>query len=269
MPGKRAVCPVDPGTSSKHEKSRALEAVNLIKEKRDRKIKGRACASGAKQRKYIKEDEIISSPTASLESIVATILIDAYEDRYVAIADVPGAYLHAEMPPEKKVLMKLKGKFVDIMCQVNPEYLPHVRYEGKCKVLYLRVLRAIYGCLESALLWYNLYSSTLQKVGFELNPYDLCVANKMINGSQCTVVFYVDDNKISHTDPEVVHDVIKELKKYFGELTIETGKKLNFLGMNITFRKDKKIEIEMKKHIQEAIEWYGENITEFSREPSK
>ena len=35
MPGKRAVAPVNPDTLSKDEKSRALEAVNLIKEKRD------------------------------------------------------------------------------------------------------------------------------------------------------------------------------------------------------------------------------------------
>ena len=94
------------------------------------------------------------------------------------------------------------------MCNINPEYKSHVRYEGKTKVLYLKVLRAIYGCLESALLWYNLYSSTLEKMGFKLNLYDLCVANKMINGSQCTVVFYVDDNKISHKDPAVVNGVI-------------------------------------------------------------
>ena len=115
----------------------------------------------------MKEGEIISSPTATLESIIATLLIDAYEDRHVAIADVPGAYLHAEMPPEKIVVLKLRGNFDDIMCRVKPEYRPHIRYEGKCKVLYLRVLRAIYGCLESSLLWYNLFSSTLQKMVFE------------------------------------------------------------------------------------------------------
>ena len=46
-------------------------------------------------------------------------------------------------------------------------------------------------------------------MGFELNPYDMCVANAMINGKQCTIVWYVDDNKISHVDPNVVTDIIK------------------------------------------------------------
>ena len=30
------------------------------------------------------------------------------------------------------------------------------------------------------------------------------VANKVINGSQCSIVFYVDDNKISHKDLDIV-----------------------------------------------------------------
>ena len=159
------------------------------------------------------------------------------------------------MPSDKKVLLKLKNKFVDIMCKINPEYLPHVRYEGRTKVLYLQVLRAIYGCLESALLWYNLYSSTLQKMGFTLNPYDLCVANKIISGSQCSVVFYVDDNKISHKDPSVVDNVVKELKSYFGDLTIQKGRKFNYLGMNIHIIEDRKVVIEIRRHIEEALEW--------------
>ena len=80
------------------------------------------------------------------------------------------------------------------------------------KVLYLRVLRALYRCLESALLWYDLYSSTLVKHGFKINPYNRCVANKVIKNKQCTIVFYVDDNKISYVASEVVTDVLNILK---------------------------------------------------------
>ena len=75
------------------------------------------------------------------------------------------------------------------MCNVNPQYKENVIYEGKNKILYVRVLTALYGCLESALLWYELYSPTLVEMGFALNPYDMCVANKEIDGSQCTTVF--------------------------------------------------------------------------------
>ena len=50
----------------------------------------------------------------------------------------------------------------------------------------------------------------------------------MVNGKQCTINFYVDDNKISHVDPEVVSDVIELLKGYFGDLTVKRGKKTQF-----------------------------------------
>ena len=90
---------------------------------------------------------------------MTTLAIDAYKGRDVAIVDVPGAYLHADMPQTKgkTVLLKLKGDFVDIMCSANEEFTPHVEYEGKTKVLYMKVLQAIYGCLKFTILWYNLY----------------------------------------------------------------------------------------------------------------
>jgi len=48
-----------------------------------------------------------------------------------------------------------------------------------------------------------------------INPYNQCVANKMINGKQCTIIWNVDDLKISHVDKNVVEDIIKGLNKKF------------------------------------------------------
>ena len=42
------------------------------------------------------------------------------------------------------------------MREVNLEFIKDVQQEGKKKVLYLSVLKTLYGCIESALLWYNL-----------------------------------------------------------------------------------------------------------------
>ena len=89
VPGKPVVKPVDV------EKSKALPAVNLIKEKSSGILKGRTCANGSKQRRYLKQDESVESPTAALESLVVTSLIDTYEGRDVGTFDVPGAYLQA------------------------------------------------------------------------------------------------------------------------------------------------------------------------------
>ena len=62
------------------------------------------------------------------------------------------------------------------------------------------VLKAIYGMLQSALLFYQQFRKDLEEYGFIFNPYDPCVANKMVNGKQFTITFHVDDLKASHED---------------------------------------------------------------------
>jgi hypothetical protein len=134
--------------------------------------------------------------------------------------------------------------------------------------LYLKILRAIYGCIESALLWYNLYSSTLKSMGFILNPYDRCVANKNINGAQCTIGWYVDDNKISHKDKTVVEELLEKISEVFGKLTIQRGPVYDFLGMNIEFTHNKCVKIDMINQIQEAIDSFGEIINRKAATPA-
>ena len=58
------------------------------------------------------------------------LIIDVMEKRDIAIFNIPEAYLHTEMPKDKKDLMKLRGEFVDIICNVNSEYLPFVTTEN-------------------------------------------------------------------------------------------------------------------------------------------
>ena len=90
-------------------------------------------------------------------------------------------------------------------------------------------------------------------MGFTLNNHDQCVANKMIEGSQCTIVWYVDDNKISHVNSKVVDDIIKKLEEKFGKMTLKRGKEHVFVGMNITFIGDGRVRLTMKSYLEEAI----------------
>ena len=75
------------------------------------------------------------------------------------------------------MLIKLVGEFVDIMCKMNHEHEKNMIYENGQKVLYMEILQVIYGYL----IWYELYSETLEKEGFIINPYDQGVGNKVIN----------------------------------------------------------------------------------------
>ena len=77
--------------------------MNLIKEKINEIIKGRTCKNWSKQKILLKDGESVKQPTVSLKRLFTTIVIHAYKGIEVATFYVPGAYLHAYMPMEKKI----------------------------------------------------------------------------------------------------------------------------------------------------------------------
>lgn len=126
------------------------------------------------------------SLTVSMDAFPLTLMTDVMEKRdVVVIADVTGAYLHAEM--DDLVIMRIEGKEAEIVCSLIPEW-----------------------------------------------KYDQCIVNADINGSQCTIYWYVDDNKISQADPKVVIDIISGIEEKFGKITVSRGNEHKFLGMNIS-----------------------------------
>ena len=70
----------------------------------------------------------------------------------------------------------------------------------------------------------------------------------MINGKHCTIIWHVDDLKISHVDSNVMKDIINTLNKKFGQenpLTTCQGKILEYLGMKINYTKQGKLKFTM------------------------
>ena len=249
-------------TLTNEQRKKALRLVQLIKEKRCGKIKGRTCADGRPQRAYIPEEEA-TSPTAANESILITCLQDANEERYVVTADVPGAFLHSDLSDDQLTHVVIDGALVDILIKANEKYakFAHVTKTGQ-KVMYLRLKKALYGTLTAARLFWENLTGKLEKIGFKLNPYDSCVANKIINGHQCTIVWHVDDLKISHKDKKVVQDILAYLTTAFGKLSITEGNKHTYVGMDIEYPGNKTVEITMKSYLKEAIEMFPEEIND-------
>ena len=242
-----------------------LRLITVIKEKRTGALKGRACADGRPQRAYIPKEDA-TSPAVSLESLILSLMIDSYEGRDVATADVAGAFLKGDMPDF--VLIKLVNEEVDIMCDVDANNTQYVTYEGSKKVLYMQLNKALYGCMKSAIIWYETFCGTLKDLGFKLNPYDPCVANKLVDGKQLTIAWFVDDNKISHVDPKVVDWLIAEIEKKHDKMTVCRGNKHVFLGMDIEFLPLRRLKILMKGYIKEAIDDFGEDVSRPASSPA-
>ena len=87
-------------------------------------------------------------------------------------------------------------------------------------------------------------------MGFKINPYYRCVANKMINIYQCTITWYVDGVKISHKSEEFLTDIDKKVENEFGALSISRYKSHIFLGMNFTLYDNGTLSINMREYIQ-------------------
>ena len=125
--------------------------------------------------------------------------------------------------------------------------------EGNETVIYVELLKALYGTMRAARLFWEKLSKQLVDWGFKINPYDRCVANKMINGTQCTVAWHVDDVKISHVEKEVVDRVIHDLETKFGKeapLSKSRGKVHDYLGMILDFSVDGELRINMIPYIK-------------------
>ena len=65
-------------------------------------------------------------------------------------------------------------------------------------MMYVLILKTIYGMIESDLLWYELLSTTLSYLVFKLNPYQFFIENEIINKNKCTIGLFIDDKKVSH-----------------------------------------------------------------------
>ena len=72
--------------------------------------------------------------------------------------------------------------------------------------------------LVSAMLFYHKLTKALLNYGFELNPYNPCVANKVVNSEQLTICWHVDDLKSSLIDPKVNDEFLQWIKDTFGQL---------------------------------------------------
>ena len=140
--------------------------------------------------------------------------------------------MHAE---EKKymAIIKLRGVLADILCKISSDYKDYVnRYKRGVKQLLQYCQNSLYGEMVYSLLYYCKFNKSLTSIWFEINPYDPCVANKVIDGSQMTIYFHVDDFKLNHCERKSNNCMIKWLRQEYesifedglGKMSVRRGK---------------------------------------------
>ena len=159
---------------------------------------------------------------------------------------------------DELIHLKLEGEIAELLIRVEPSFQSCAAYEQGKLVVYAELSKALYGTLQASLLfWKHLSNFLIEELGFTVNPYDNCVVNKIINGKQCTIGWYVDDLKISHVEQEVIDSIFDRLQERYGKeapLSVKRGSQHEYLGMNIDYREAGKVKFSMTKYIERLID---------------
>ena len=255
---KGTLIPVDRRRLSSDQLRKIIRSQIFLKEKLDPdsgellKLKARLVAGGHMQDRSIYED--ISSPTITLQSVFMLATIAAKEGRRVVTADIAQAYLNAKMTGIE-VIMELDEVSTAILSHIAPDiYSKFTQENGKMLV---QLDKALYGCIESARLWYFTIKDFLEADGFKVNSQDICVFNKGEGENQITIGIYVDDLFISSLNDDLINDFISKLiAEYGSDCKINEGVFHSYLSMIMDFSQLGKVKITMPQYVEEMMEQF-------------
>jgi hypothetical protein len=147
---------------TKQEITGTLSILTSIKRKECGQIKPRTCADSRPQRSLYQKWES-SSPTVRTESVLITSMLDAYDGRIVGVYDIPGAFLHANQTDSTYI--KTIDETLKFLVEISQDtYKDYVTVEKGKDVPYHVLQKSLYGCVKSALLfWEDSWSIALRQ----------------------------------------------------------------------------------------------------------
>jgi hypothetical protein len=181
--------------------------------------------------------------------------VAAHERRHVAVVDISGAFLNADMTLGVPVYMRLDRTMTDFITGVDEKYRKYADAGGGT-VVHLK--KALYGCVESAGLWYENLRATMSSLGYTHNEYDRCIFNRTApDGHQCTAAVHVDDLLIMSKSKTALNHLVEGLRKRYGAITLAHGPIVNYLGMSIDLSSPGRAEITMRGYTDEVVSTSG------------
>jgi hypothetical protein len=264
---KQTWVPIKAQDLTQEESKQVIRSMVFLKQKylpdgTPDKFKARLVADGSKQSRDAYTEDQISSPTANLASVFMVAAIAAHERRHVVTADVSGAYLNASMG-DHVVHMVLDPICTAILCKLNGLYNDYVTKNGTCLV---KLRKALYGCVQSARLWYDTIIRDLKRLGFIVNESDPCLLNRGSGDKQMTIIVYVDDLFMTSKNKHEIMTLIALLNGYYGKLTVTEGNNHSYLGMNFNFTKDSCVLVSMIGYVNDIL--VDNNVDSFNQSPA-
>ena len=191
------------------------------------KIKARLVANGAQQKRELYPNK--SSPTASIHAIFTSFVLVAYIGKYlVAKIDIKGAYIQTEITGSP-IYMKLDKRLTSAVISILPNLQPYVTPEGN---LYTKLLKALYGCIQSGQLWYAKIKRVLIRNGYLPTPTDPCIFQRASDDKIYFLILYVDDILL-FANMQEIERVKAFMMKEFQWITVICERVQSYLGMNV------------------------------------
>ena len=126
------------------------------------------------------------------------------------------------------------------------------------KILYVEMLKALYAMLKASILYYNKFRRDIEAEGYTINPYDPCVANKVVNKKQHTLTWHVDDVKSSHVESRANDEFHKWYERKYGRednghVKVTRVPKHDYLAINLDYSEDRKMKVDMLDYIERTL----------------
>ena len=118
--------------------------------------------------------------------------------------------------------------------------------------------------LVSAMLFYHKLTKVLLSYGFEQNPYNLCVVNKIVNGDQLTICWHVDSLESSYIDPKVNNKFLQWIKDTFrqlGEVKMTQGPLHDYLGITLDYSLPGQVSFNMSHYVKKMVKEFPQEIS--------
>ena len=127
------------------------------------------------------------------------------------------------------------------------------------------MLKALYGMLVPSLLYYKKFRKDIKAEGYQINPYDPCVANKIIDGEQHTLVWHVDNVKASHINLSVNNKFAEWAEMKYGSpetghVTVTHGDKYDYLGMILDYLDKGQLKVDLQYCVENMLKEFPEKI---------
>ena len=197
-----------------------------------------------------------SSPTANMLSINTLLCLGLKKKMVIWTSDVPGAYLHADL----EEIMRLPKSCTVIWLKIME--IPESEWNLYTKKghVFVRLKNALYGLVQSSLLWFKHISSTLAEMGFESCINDPCVFRRSFGEFPYYIALYVDDLLHVCESIEIRDIVADQLTSKYGVMDHHFGNQLSFLSMSILVNRDSdEIILDQDAYVMKFLETVDEN----------